>query len=313
MCAPPASPLRRCAAERRACWPPQADKEAVPFVQNEEWWAQAPSQWLESAGTSTPHPDLAKNFWWQRPHRLGGLEPTEFLELASGRKAASEEEGAGARFVYLSKAVGNETRYAALHERMSPFTPLLTRSEREAEAAGRGAVKRGVNLWVGSPNASAPLHYDLDHNVHVQVAGAKAWTLLPPEALLRTRLHPLAHPSQRQAYPPASLQPPTTEGRSHPAAQDDEYRQRAGLPKGDVDVSDDREAAERWEEPGEHWARPDDGMRFVAQPGDVLCLPAGWLHSVRSLGRSDALGAPVGPSVSVTRTNTSEIWAAPAR
>ena len=83
-------------------------------MQNEEWWAQAPSQWLESAGTSTPHPDLAKNFWWQRPHRLGGLEPTEFLELASGRKAASEEEGAGARFVYLSKAVGNETRYAAL-------------------------------------------------------------------------------------------------------------------------------------------------------------------------------------------------------
>ena len=54
-------------------------------------------------------------------------------------------------------------------------------------------------------------------------------------------------------------------------------------------------------------------MRFVAQPGDVLCLPAGWLHSVRSLGRSDALGAPVGPSVSVIRTNISEIRAASAR
>lgn len=37
------------------------DKEAVPYLQNEAWWLQAPSAWLESRGTAHPHPDASKN------------------------------------------------------------------------------------------------------------------------------------------------------------------------------------------------------------------------------------------------------------
>jgi hypothetical protein len=275
------------------------DKEAVPYLQNEAWWLQAPSAWLESRGTAHPHPDASKNFYWQRPHRFGAIERAEFL-----RRLAADSDG----HVYVSRSIGDSAKFGdALRARLKPLAPLLTAAEREQGRADAGEEVEGLNIWIGSPNATATLHYDGEHNMHVQVAGRKEWTILPPRMLPATRLHPLGHPSQRQAYPPESLsshadREAQTQPKSHAfAAAEDGYRRLSRLPMGDVDVSDDRPAAARA-------AEAPDALRFVAEPGDVLCLPALWMHSVRSLGSEHGTGGDGGDggggynhSVSVNR------------
>ena len=60
-----------------------------------------------------------------------------------------------------------------------------------SEAGGDGGAAEaqidGLNLWIGSANVSASLHYDLEHNMHVQISGSKEWTILPPKLLPTTR------------------------------------------------------------------------------------------------------------------------------
>lgn len=54
-----------------------------------------------------------------------------------------------------------------------------------------------ANLWMGSANITAYMHYDESHNLFAQIYGRKRFVLLPPECHRYFKLHPHLHSSQR--------------------------------------------------------------------------------------------------------------------
>eukprot|EP00948_MAST-09A_sp_MAST-9A-sp1_P003111 g3111.t1 len=56
-----------------------------------------------------------------------------------------------------------------------------------------------VNLWAGSSNLTAPLHYDSFNNLVVQIKGSKTFYLFPPKFLSSVSLYPKLHVKHRQA------------------------------------------------------------------------------------------------------------------
>lgn len=99
-----------------------------------------------------------------------------------------------------------------------------------------------VKLWVGSPNCTATFHYDTDHNVFVQIYGKKRWIIMSPAVM-----------SSEHARIFFS---------THPS-------ERQLLQSQDVHVLL-REAVAN-----------GNAYEVTMGPGDVLVLPAFWLHSVR--------------------------------
>ena len=56
-----------------------------------------------------------------------------------------------------------------------------------------------AHVWLGCDGIRTPLHYDLVHNVFVQVHGTKRFLLGPPGAIAAAQLFPHFHPSSRQS------------------------------------------------------------------------------------------------------------------
>eukprot|EP01052_Picozoa_sp_SAG31_P028184 SAG31_NODE_2698_length_5225_cov_11.224542_3_plen_492_part_00 len=110
------------------------------------------------------------------------------------------------------------------------------------------------HLWLGLPGVSATLHADTSDNTYVQLHGRKEFFLLPPAAAESVYLYPTSHPRSGQAQ-------------AHPQLSVDELHSRfpGFLP----------EAFHRW------------GERAVLEAGDVLLLPANWLHHVIALSPRD--------------------------
>jgi len=109
-----------------------------------------------------------------------------------------------------------------------------------AVAAALGGTSTKTNVWIGSTGAKARMHFDSSPNVFVQVAGRKTVLLAPPTRAASAYLYPRLHPAHRQAQ-------------VDPRRAD---RMRFSL-LADLDFS-----------------------RVSLSPGDVLYLPAFWLHQV---------------------------------
>ncbi|GAB5360175.1 hypothetical protein AAMO2058_000605000 [Amorphochlora amoebiformis] len=56
-----------------------------------------------------------------------------------------------------------------------------------------------VNLWMGSRGIGTPLHYDVAHNMYVQVSGKKRFRMFSPEAHSNVYLFPRVHPASRMS------------------------------------------------------------------------------------------------------------------
>jgi len=113
----------------------------------------------------------------------------------------------------------------------------------QLRAAGGWGDFEQAQIFIGCRDALTPCHYDLVHNVYVQVSGWKRFLLLDPEYANCLYPYPVAHPMDRCA--------------------------RADLEKPDF---------ERFPLLG--CAR---AVEAVLGPGDALVLPAGWWHHVQSL------------------------------
>lgn len=108
-------------------------------------------------------------------------------------------------------------------------------------------------LWIGSGGHRVGLHFDIDHNLHCVVAGHKRFLIYPPSALPHVYLGAL------DASP-------------------------AGAPTALVDpLHPDLAAFPRFAEVA------DQALLAELSPGDVLALPAYWLHHVESRGLNIAV------------------------
>lgn len=107
------------------------------------------------------------------------------------------------------------------------------------------------NLWTGPAGALTVLHFDRAHNLYVQIHGHKKWILFPPE-----ESHNLYWPCEDLAVRLQQFSP----------------------------VDAERPDLERY--PRFAGARP---VELVLEPGEILFVPTGWWHQVRSLDPSIAL------------------------
>lgn len=60
----------------------------------------------------------------------------------------------------------------------------------EPPRATRGAGWQSSKIWISPDGALSPLHFDIAHNVHVQVTGRKRFLLLPARDALRLYPYP---------------------------------------------------------------------------------------------------------------------------
>ena len=115
--------------------------------------------------------------------------------------------------------------------------------ERPTARGPSGAAAPWPQLWAASAGATTQAHYDVADNTFVQLSGEKEFWLWPPEAHAALHLFPDSHPRSRKAQ----LDPEAPDVRCHPLS--------ATLPP---------------------------PLRLLLAPGDVLRLPAFWLHHVTS-------------------------------
>lgn len=138
------------------------------------------------------------------------------------------------------------------------------------------------HLWLGGEGVTTQLHFDLSHNAFVQLVGRKRFYLLPPAAAQAVYMHPLLHDRNRDSRVP--WQP---------------------------DVED---------------PKPIDGFPsfnairkvLVADllPGDVLLVPAMWLHHVVSMASpsisvnvwSESVELSALPSLEVQLYHSQDSW-----
>jgi len=125
-----------------------------------------------------------------------------------------------------------------------------------SKLAARGEVN--AHVWMGSAGATSTLHYDTAHNSYLQLHGRKRFLLLPPSYTAGMPTYPEAHPSNRQARPPPLLRDPVADVVAQ-ALGDEDHRSQ-----------------------GERVVVTD----ALLSPGDVLLLPAHWLHYVIALDLS---------------------------
>jgi jumonji domain-containing protein 7 len=107
----------------------------------------------------------------------------------------------------------------------------------------RGDRVQATNLWFGDRGAVTPLHFDFAHNYFAQIYGRKEFVIFAPE----DRPYLYANLDQPLFY----------------------FVSKVSV------LEPDRQAFPEYDR-----ARP---IRFVLQPSDVLFLPCGWWHCVRSL------------------------------
>lgn len=116
-------------------------------------------------------------------------------------------------------------------------------------------------VWMGSANATTSLHYDCAHNTYIQIHGRKRFLLLPPKLTSGVPTFPEAHPSNRQARPAA--EPADAISDLLTQALGENGAAKLGTRKVPMAVTE-----------------------AVLDRGDVLLLPAHWLHYVSAIDTS---------------------------
>ena len=163
------------------------------------------------------------------------------------------------------------------------FNPEAARSDamlRAGEAgadAGLSAIEatvampEAVNLWVGDERSVSSMHKDFFENLYCVVTGEKTFTLMPPADMLYLG-------AQERTFPTAAYTLP--EGRDESEfnrrIQSSEVNCRAG---GEKLVWLDLDPAPGHPQPRlvEQFAHP---LHVTVRAGEVLYLPAMWLHRV---------------------------------
>ena len=173
----------------------------------------------------------AANMTLVEPYSVEDVPCHQFFDVASGGTSSSDDFGAT---MYFSRPFEQLAGGAALAD------ACCRPHEQLAHGGGR------LNLWLGSANATARLHYDASANLFTQITGRKRFLLAPPR--VAHRLYPFSkvHPGHRQAQ----LDPAATNVSAFPL-----FRRRLL-------------------------------QEVVVHPGDTLYIPPFYWHQVTSLDAS---------------------------
>ena len=122
---------------------------------------------------------------------------TEFVNMAPADfvRACQLQDGQNPPFHYYTAGV--EQHAAGFAEKACPGWECLVVDERACNQ--RHAAPAHSSLWVGGNGSTTQAHYDVLHNVFVQVHGRKRFRLWGPEMHTPLRVFPDAHPRARKA------------------------------------------------------------------------------------------------------------------
>jgi len=186
-------------------------------------------------------------------YTLKDLTPTQFFNGIQELDAAlaantSQAERKKLRYLYFSLQMENPQHHMLdLIPDVSPVELLQVGPGRKSQNKYHHPFKR--HLWIGSKGITTQLHYDVSHNAFVQLVGSKRFYIMPPSDIPAVYMFPMLHPRSRDSR--VEWAPNVT----HPTPVD-------GFPMfnliNEVLVAD-------------------------LSPGDVLLLPAMWLHQVVAL------------------------------
>ena len=153
-----------------------------------------------------------------------------------------------------------------------------------------------TNMWLGSEGVSTRAHYDMSHNLFLQTAGSKRFTLLPPAAHRRLKLYPYWHGSNRQtqrdspAHTLAAQQDAEADAASATAQRLREAAQKAaaaaaaaGAPGGAAAAAAALRAAEAAQDVADY---EHHATVVTVHAGELLFVPAMYFHAVESLERT---------------------------
>ncbi|OJI84899.1 hypothetical protein ASPTUDRAFT_54615 [Aspergillus tubingensis CBS 134.48] len=140
-----------------------------------------------------------------------------------------------------------------------------------------------LNIWMGPSWTISPLHFDTYHNIYVQVVGEKYFRLYSPHTPL-SQIHPKGKEPVVRRRPEDGQDP-------HQNTHDQHYHEQEEPEL--VDMSNtsqvDLAAIEMSPAEADYWEELWPGfldaeyVETVLKPGDMLYIPIGWWHYVRSL------------------------------
>lgn len=140
-----------------------------------------------------------------------------------------------------------------------------------------------LNIWMGPSWTISPLHFDTYHNIYVQVVGEKYFRLYSPHTPL-SQIHPKGKEPVIRRRPEDGQDP-------HQYIHDQHYHEQEEPEL--VDMSNtsqvDLAAIEMSPAEADYWEELWPGfldaeyVETVLKPGDMLYIPIGWWHYVRSL------------------------------
>ena len=121
---------------------------------------------------------------------------TEFVDMlpAAFVQACERQDGTTPPFHYYTSGIAQHAPGFA--QECPGWQGLVVDEEAAAE---RLATPTHSSLWVGGHGSTTQAHYDVLHNVFVQVHGTKRFRLWGPDAHSALRVFPDAHPRARKA------------------------------------------------------------------------------------------------------------------
>ena len=139
-------------------------------------------------------PHLKKLGIWKAPYRHVDMSAKRYFDKHHGRK--------GNKYVYFSADIDRKQ----LKRRDLRAIKKILPDMRDILDADSWLFKRDAqltsHLWIGHANVVSPIHYDMSHNIYVQLWGTKKFTMFLNDEDLHANipLHPMIHPSLRK-YP----------------------------------------------------------------------------------------------------------------